>query len=79
LTRFYIKLILPIAFACLIFTLTARAIGTTQPTNPALRGFIEGCENKPQPCWYGIVPGGDKRSRRGRTHAESGLYTHDKL
>jgi hypothetical protein len=57
LTRFYIKLILPIAFACLIFTLTARAIGTTQPTNPALRGFIEGCENKPQPCWYGIVPG----------------------
>jgi hypothetical protein len=57
LTRFYIKLILPIAFACLIFTLIARAIGTTQPPNPALRGFVEGCEDKPQPCWYGIVPG----------------------
>lgn len=22
-----------------------------------MRGFIEGCEDKPQPCWYGIIPG----------------------
>lgn len=56
-TRFYIKLILPIAAACLIFMLIARAIGTTQPPKLALSGFVEGCENKPQPCWYGIVPG----------------------
>lgn len=56
-TRFYLKLIVPIALVCLIFTLTARTVGTTQPPNPALRGFVEGCEDKPQPCWYGIVPG----------------------
>jgi hypothetical protein len=22
-----------------------------------LRGFTEGCEDKPRPCWYGVVPG----------------------
>jgi hypothetical protein len=33
------------------------ALGGTQPPHPALRGFIEGCEGVPQPCWYGIVPG----------------------
>ena len=43
--------------SCLSLSLVARALGTTQPPNPALRGFVEGCEGKPQPCWYGIVPG----------------------
>ncbi len=38
-------------------TIAARTVGTAQPSNPALAGFTEGCENKPQPCWYGIVPG----------------------
>lgn len=56
-TRFYLKLIIPITVVCLTFMLVARTIGTTQPPNPALRGFVEGCEDKPQPCWYGIVPG----------------------
>lgn len=56
-TRFYLRLIIPIAAVCLTIMLTARAIGTNQPPNPALRGFVEGCEDKPQPCWYGIVPG----------------------
>jgi hypothetical protein len=31
-------------------------LGHTQPLNPALAGFREGCEDKSQPCWYGIVP-----------------------
>jgi hypothetical protein len=57
LTRYYLKLIIPIAIVCLTFMLITCAIGTTQPPNPALRGFVEGCEDKPQPCWYGIVPG----------------------
>jgi hypothetical protein len=30
------------------------AIGGTQPLHPTLRGFVEGCEEIPQPCWYGI-------------------------
>ena len=37
--------------------IAAKAIGSLQSPNPALKGFTEGCENKPQPCWYGIVPG----------------------
>lgn len=55
--RFLLKLlvILPLTFAML--NIITRTVGTTQPPNPALAGFSEGCEGKPQPCWYGIVPG----------------------
>jgi hypothetical protein len=35
----------------------SRAIGARQPLPSALAGFVEGCEDKPHPCWYGIVPG----------------------
>jgi hypothetical protein len=59
--RFYIKLIPLSAMIFLGLSVIARALGTTQPPNPALRGFVEGCENKPQPCWYGIVPGVTRR------------------
>jgi hypothetical protein len=51
------KLIVGLTGFFLLLSLTARALGNTQPPNPALRGFIENCEDKPQPCWYGIVPG----------------------
>ncbi len=33
------------------------ALGSSQPPHAALAGFSEGCTDKPQPCWYGIVPG----------------------
>lgn len=49
------KLIIGLTGFFLLLSLTARALGSTQPPNPALRGFSEGCEDKPQPCWYGIV------------------------
>jgi hypothetical protein len=55
--RFY--LCLSVIFI-LMFTLCGVALsafGATQPINPALRGFVEGCEGIPQPCWYGIMPG----------------------
>lgn len=39
----------------LTIAIAAKAVGSLQPINPAMRGFIEGCEDKPQPCWYGIV------------------------
>lgn len=53
-----LRLRLAIWFLSIFFVLAvgARLLGSTQPPNPALRGFIEGCEDKPQPCWYGIVP-----------------------
>jgi hypothetical protein len=57
LTRFVLRLIPMLLLSCLSLSLVARAIGTTQPPNPALRGFVEGCKDKPQPCWYGLVPG----------------------
>lgn len=46
--------------AVLFFTslfLVARTLGSTQPSNPALAGFSEGCEGESRLCWYGIVPG----------------------
>jgi hypothetical protein len=46
----------------LTVSIAAKALGSLQPPNPALRGFTEGCEDKPQPCWYGIVPGVTSRS-----------------
>jgi hypothetical protein len=55
-TRVYLKLSFPLLVVFAVVGLAARALGGTQPTHPALRGFTEGCEGKPQPCWYGIVP-----------------------
>jgi hypothetical protein len=57
LIRFYLRLaiVLLLIFGALIPLMSA--IGGTQSIHPALRGFIEGCEGIPQPCWYGIVPG----------------------
>jgi len=55
--RVFIKVISGLTVIFLTMTVAARALGGTQPPNPALRGFVEGCEGKAQPCWYGIVPG----------------------
>lgn len=57
LTRLYLKWIPLFAITFLALTIAARLVGTARPLNPALAGFIEGCDGKPQPCWYGIVPG----------------------
>ncbi|MBL8164565.1 MAG: hypothetical protein JNJ61_21425 [Anaerolineae bacterium] len=35
----------------------ALAVGAADAANPALLGFRQGCEDQPQPCWYGIIPG----------------------
>jgi hypothetical protein len=40
-----------------VLSATLSALGSAQPPNPALEGFIIGCEGRPQPCWYGIMPG----------------------
>jgi hypothetical protein len=52
-----LKAIFVLIILFLTVAIAAKAIGSFQPINPALRGFIEGCEDKPQPCWYGIMPG----------------------
>ena len=38
-------------------SVAVKALGSLQPSNPTVRGFTEGCDDKPQPCWFGIVPG----------------------
>ena len=38
-------------------TVLARTLGGVQPSNPATDGFTQSCDGKPQPCWYGVVPG----------------------
>jgi hypothetical protein len=55
-SHLYFKSIGLIVTACLMLSLVARTLGNIQQMNPALRGFTEGCEEKPQPCWHGIVP-----------------------
>lgn len=55
--RLLLKSILIFTLTFTAFSLAARVLGSTQPPNPALEGFTVGCEGKPQPCWYGIMPG----------------------
>jgi hypothetical protein len=57
LIRLILQPVTIMVISLLALSLTAGALGSTQPPNPALQGFVEGCEDKPQPCWYGIVPG----------------------
>lgn len=53
--RFLLALTVTLTALTFALALTARAWGETQPPHPALRGFVDGCEGKPQPCWYGIT------------------------
>jgi hypothetical protein len=55
--RFYVRLSLLLMPILALLIIIMGALGSTQPLHPALRGFIEGCENIPQPCWYGIALG----------------------
>ncbi|MEO8612107.1 MAG: hypothetical protein ABI690_29690 [Chloroflexota bacterium] len=53
----YSKLILPITLIFFVVSLASRVLATNLPPDPTLRGFTQGCEGKPQPCWNGIMPG----------------------
>jgi hypothetical protein len=44
-----------VVIACL--NLGVRAMGNTQLPIAVLQPFLHGCEDKPQPCWYGVMPG----------------------
>ena len=56
-TRALFIMVFVFFLASLSLGLAAKVLGSLQEPNPTLAGFIEGCEDKPQPCWYGIVPG----------------------
>lgn len=52
-----LRLILSFIIGFTVVNLAARTLGGTRPPNPALAGFTDGCQNQPQPCWFGVVPG----------------------
>jgi len=52
----YLKYLCVFSLGLAVLSLAARTIGIQQPTNPAVTGFLEGCQNQAQACWYGIVP-----------------------
>lgn len=56
-TRFFLKLALVIALVYAVIFLGIRILSHAPPADLALRGFYMDCEDKPQPCWYGIVLG----------------------
>jgi hypothetical protein len=51
-----LKWVLVFLIMVTILNVVTHMLDSNQSVNPALRGFIEGCEDKPQPCWHGIVP-----------------------
>ena len=55
--RLLFKLAVMIALTMTVMGFAARILGVVQPPNSTLRGFTQDCDNQPQPCWYGIVPG----------------------
>ena len=72
-TRIYLKLTTPVFGLLLALMVIAPLFGAAQPPNPALRGFVEGCEDKPQPCWYGIVPAKTKTDEAKQVLESYGL------
>jgi hypothetical protein len=56
-TRLYRNWIRVSVLVWLTLCLASRALGAASPPAPGLRGFSEGCDDSPLPCWNGIVPG----------------------
>jgi hypothetical protein len=53
----YLKVAVFLASSLVMVSFAAITFGRQQPSDLLLRGLAEGCRTKPQPCWYGIVPG----------------------
>jgi hypothetical protein len=57
LTRIYLKSVAIFLSVFVMLAWGAHALGGMQTPDPALRAFIDGCHDKPRPCWFGVVPG----------------------
>ena len=55
--KVYLKLIVVVVGAMMGLSVAAASLGSMTPPNTALDGFRTNCEDKPAPCWFGIVPG----------------------
>ncbi len=75
--RLYIRCGVILLLLFVLLAVTMSVLGSTQPIHPALRGFVEGCEGIPQPCWYGIVPGVTSRTSALETLRQVGYHVQD--
>jgi hypothetical protein len=53
----YLKILALCCLACVVFTFAARVLGATQAPISPIQAFTTGCENQPQPCWFGVRMG----------------------
>ncbi|MEO8612113.1 MAG: hypothetical protein ABI690_29720 [Chloroflexota bacterium] len=55
--RPYLKILALCGLACVVLTFAAQVLGATQSPISPIQAFKTGCENQPQPCWFGVRPG----------------------
>ncbi|MBZ0288457.1 MAG: hypothetical protein K8I30_12645 [Anaerolineae bacterium] len=53
----YLKVVAVCGFICILLTFAAQVFGASQMPIPPVHAFLTGCEDKPQPCWFGVRPG----------------------
>jgi hypothetical protein len=53
----YLKILALCGLACVVLTFAAQVLGATQAPISPVQAFMTGCENQPQPCWFGVRPG----------------------
>jgi hypothetical protein len=78
-SRLVLKPVLLTTAVFLLFSLTARALGSTRPSTSTLAGFNDGCEGKPHPCWHGIVPGSTSLDAARQILARHGYHNERAL
>jgi len=69
--RLLLKLATILTLVLGVTNLAARSYGTFQSPNLLFDGFRIGCEEKPQPCWHGILI--------GKAHVEDAVNILSKL
>jgi hypothetical protein len=57
LMHFVLRITALMTLLMLSLLFAARVLGGVQSPNPSMAGFEEGCDDQPQSCWYGVVPG----------------------
>jgi hypothetical protein len=51
------KAVIPLFVSLTFLTLGALFVGRFGSLDPTVEGFMKGCDEQAQPCWYGIIPG----------------------
>jgi hypothetical protein len=77
------RLVLALVAAFAVINAVVVVLARARPTSTAMRGFATDCENKPSPCWFGIIPGKttftEARQRLQQAGYLTGLLNNDPL